>query len=136
MKCLKKWGWNIWKLVHQSLHVSLNNLPFILFVVFFIQSFVIYTTDFYKEYYEWFDHIDTVFYIIIALDFLTQLYNYIAYEKLFKYNERNTVCCLVLLALVLLNFCYYNFEMTDYINIYKSVIFGGAIGIILTYIKE
>lgn len=136
MKCLKKLDLNIWKLVHLFHRESRNNLPLILFVIFFIQSFVIYTTDFYREYYEWFDYADTIIYVIIAIDFLKQLYNYIVYEKLFNYNERNTVCCLVLLALVLLNLCFYQFEMKDYINIYKSIMLGGAIGIILTYIKE
>lgn len=136
MKCLKKQVWNIWKLVRQFLHVSQNNLPLILFIVFCIQAFVIYNTDFYAKYYELFDYLDTALYIVIIYDILNQLYNNLVKEQLFKYDERNGVCALVLFALLLLNLCFYQFGMADYINIYKSILIGGAIAIILTYIKE
>lgn len=136
MKCLKKRDLTIWKLVRQFLHVSQDNLPLILYIVFCVQAFVIYKTDFYSNYYVWFDYIDTALYVVITYDILNQIYNNVVKEKLFRYNEINGICSLILFALLLINFCFYQFGMTDYINIYKSILIGGAIAIILTYIKE
>lgn len=136
MKCLKKRGLNIWKLVRQFLRESQNNLPLILFIVFCVQAFVIYNTNFYAKYYEWFDYLDTALYVVIIYDVLNQLYNNVVKEQLFRYNEINGICSLILFALLLLNLCFYQFGISDYINIYKSILAGGFIGIILTYIKE
>lgn len=136
MKCLKKRVWSIWKWAVLFHHASRNNLPLFLCILFVVQSFVIYRTDFYADYYKWFDYFDTLIYCVITYDILKQYYQYLVHQKTFKYNETNTVCCVTLYLLVLLNLIQYAFGFNDYINIYKSIIFSGAIAIILTYIKE
>jgi len=136
MKCLQKLVWDIWKWVARFRQDVRDNLPLMLCVLFSIQSFVIYETEFYVNYYDWFDYLDTFIYVIIVYDLLNQIYKNIVFEHRFRYNETNAVSCLVLLALLFLNVLFYQFEFKDYINIYKSILIGGAIGIILTYIKE
>ena len=136
MKCLRKLVWNIWKWVVRYRQDVRDNLPLMLCVLFAIQSFVIYNTVFYSDYYQCFDYLDTCIYILIIYDLLTQVYKNIVFEHQFRYNETNAISCLVLLALLFLNVLAYQVEILDYINIYKAILVGGLIGIILTYIKE
>jgi len=112
-----------------------NKLPLFLCILFAIQSFVIYDTDFYSEFYTWFDYFDTVIYLLIIYDIVIKIYKNIKYDEKFKYNENKIICCSVLFLLLVLNLLSYQFEITDYINIYKSILVGGFIAIILSYIK-
>lgn len=135
MRCLKNRVWNIWKLVRRFLHVSRDNAPFILYGLFCIQAFAIYETAFYSDYYEWFDYLDTFIYLIIGYDLFKQLYDNYVYEKLFRYNETNAVCCCLLFTLLILNLIHSFFIIDYYINFYKAILIGGGIGLFFTRIK-
>ena len=135
MKCLKKRVWNIWKLVAQFHHVSRDNAPLILYGLFCVQAFAIYETAFYSDYYEWFDYLDTLIYLVIGYDVYKQLYNNYVHEKLFTYNETNGICCILLFALLILNLIHSVYALNYYIGYYKAILMGGFVGLFFTRIK-
>lgn len=135
MRCLKKRVWNIWKWALLFRHAVRDNAPTLLYCIFCIQAFVIYETDFYSDYYKWFDYLDTLVYLLIGYDVYKQLYDNYVHEKLFRYNELNAVACFLLFALLILNLIHSFFDLTDYIGFYKSILLGGGIGLFFTQIK-
>lgn len=135
MKCYKRRDWDIWKLVRLFLRVSQNNAPLILYGLFCVQAFLIYETTFYTDYYVWFDYLDSLIYLIIGYDVYKQLYDNYVHEKLFRYNEVNAVCCVLLFALLILNITQSFFTFDYYISYYRAILSGGAIGLFFTQIK-
>ena len=102
-------------MILKNIHETISFMPFVIIGYWLFCALFLVKFDFYADYFELFDLIDT---IIVSISLLHFLFLYTHYSK----KKKKFLICIVLV--ICLNFCYLSINIQAYYFIYYCLIFA------------